>query len=120
MTMPFRCLEALSTDGGAPSAASCAPRATPMAMFGLEHSRMAYGADFALHGVAVATLAAALMLAGPVGGCRSRRPHSPACWPGPPSNTPCIGFAPHGVRPFSDWHGQHHLRPVALICAPTA
>ena len=28
-------------------------------------------------------------------------------------------FVLHGVAPFSDWHRQHHLRPLALICSPT-
>lgn len=91
-----------------------------MAMFGLEHSRMAYGADFALHGVAVATLAAALMLAGPVD---RWMPLASIAFAGLLAWTALEyalhRFVLHGVRPFSDWHGQHHLRPVALICAPT-
>ena len=28
-------------------------------------------------------------------------------------------FVLHGLRPFSDWHAEHHHRPAALICAPT-
>jgi sterol desaturase/sphingolipid hydroxylase (fatty acid hydroxylase superfamily) len=29
-------------------------------------------------------------------------------------------FVLHGLRPFSDWHAQHHARPRALIGTPTA
>jgi sterol desaturase/sphingolipid hydroxylase (fatty acid hydroxylase superfamily) len=25
----------------------------------------------------------------------------------------------HGLQPFARWHAEHHLRPAALICAPT-
>jgi sterol desaturase/sphingolipid hydroxylase (fatty acid hydroxylase superfamily) len=28
-------------------------------------------------------------------------------------------FVLHGLRPFSQWHAQHHQRPVALISTPT-
>ncbi|MDQ2735541.1 MAG: sterol desaturase family protein, partial [Pseudomonadota bacterium] len=28
-------------------------------------------------------------------------------------------FVLHGLRPFSDWHAEHHRRPSALLCAPT-
>ena len=28
-------------------------------------------------------------------------------------------FVLHGVQPFKRWHGAHHERPTALICAPT-
>ena len=29
-------------------------------------------------------------------------------------------FVLHGLAPFSHWHEQHHQRPRALICLPTA
>ncbi len=29
-------------------------------------------------------------------------------------------FVLHGLRPFSEWHAQHHARPTALIGTPTA
>jgi cyclopropane-fatty-acyl-phospholipid synthase len=29
-------------------------------------------------------------------------------------------FILHGLAPFSQWHEEHHQRPMALICMPTA
>ena len=86
----------------------------------LEHCKAAYRADFALHGIAVLALAGWLIGEGP-GDQRLEL----AC-------VTLIGllgwtaveyalhrFLLHGLRPFSDWHAQHHQRPKALIYAPT-
>lgn len=29
-------------------------------------------------------------------------------------------FVLHGLKPFSDWHSEHHHKPEARICLPTA
>ncbi|WHZ10690.1 MAG: hypothetical protein OJF60_001129 [Burkholderiaceae bacterium] len=87
----------------------------------LEHSRLAYAADFVIHGLAVALLAGLIGVAGP------------------PSERAAMGalialgllswslleylahrFVLHGLPPFSVWHAAHHERPTALICTPTA
>jgi hypothetical protein len=91
-----------------------------MGLMTLEHSKAAYGADFALYGAAVSALAAYLLLAAPT---QLAAPLTGAMLLG-------IGlwtlaeyalhrFVLHGVQPFKRWHSEHHLRPAALICAPT-
>ena len=91
-----------------------------MGFLTLEHSKVAYRADFALHGSAVLGLASGLIVASP----RDQ-------W----LELMCVTllgllgwtaveyalhrFLLHGLRPFRDWHAQHHQRPKALIYAPT-
>ncbi len=86
----------------------------------IEHSKAAYRADFALHGLAVLGLAGWLIGASPR-----------EVW----LQLMCVAligllgwtaveyvlhrFLLHGLRPFCDWHAQHHQRPKALIYAPT-
>jgi sterol desaturase/sphingolipid hydroxylase (fatty acid hydroxylase superfamily) len=92
-----------------------------MDLFSIEHSPTAYRVDFALYGTAVLALAAALVWIGP-----HEQVLVLAAWVG----AGLIGwslleyllhrFVLHGLRPFSRWHAQHHARPTALICAPTA
>ena len=91
-----------------------------MALISLEHSRAAYSADFVMYGGAVALLGAFLVLDGPL-----------VLWP-EMSALALAGllgwtlieyalhrFVLHGLQPFKSWHAEHHLRPTALICAPT-
>ena len=91
-----------------------------MGLFTLEHSKMAYRADFALYGVAVLSLATLLVLNGPA----AQRVEI-ALW----VLAGLAGwslveyvlhrFVLHGLQPFQGWHAEHHERPTALICAPT-
>lgn len=86
----------------------------------LEHSKLAYFADFVIYALAVILIVAALLLAGP----RSDWPVMTALvmlgllgW----SLLEYVAhrFVLHGVPPFSTWHAAHHDRPTALICTPT-
>lgn len=91
-----------------------------MTPFSFEHGRTAYGADFALYGLAVALLSALLLSWRPEG-------HDLALalsflagllgWSG--VEYALHRFVLHGLQPFRRWHQQHHLRPTALICTPT-
>lgn len=91
-----------------------------MEVFKLEHSKIAYMADFVLYGLAIILLALFLMFANPQA----------------PSLRIILlilcglivwifieyglhRFVLHGLAPFSHWHATHHQRPTALICAPT-
>jgi sterol desaturase/sphingolipid hydroxylase (fatty acid hydroxylase superfamily) len=91
-----------------------------MAFLALEHSRAAYAADFVLYGVAVSVLSSLLVWRAPTG-----------MWP-TLGLTAAAGllswtlieyllhrFVLHGLQPFKGWHAEHHVRPTALICAPT-
>jgi sterol desaturase/sphingolipid hydroxylase (fatty acid hydroxylase superfamily) len=89
-------------------------------LFTLEHSRLAYRADFALYGTASIALAAFLMIAGP----RERHLEIMAFSLLGLTGWPLIEyllhrFVLHGLRPFSTWHAEHHRRPAALINTPT-
>ncbi len=92
-----------------------------MQLFSLEHGKWAYRADFFLYGSAAAALAMYLVLAGP----------RPQRWE--MAVFALLGlagwtlieyalhrFVLHGLRPFSEWHTEHHRRPTALIYTPTA
>ena len=91
-----------------------------MALISLEHSRAAYSADFAMYGGAVALLGSFLVWDGP----RVLWPEMSAL-----ALAGLLGwtlieyvlhrFVLHGLQPFKSWHAEHHLRPTALICAPT-
>lgn len=86
----------------------------------LEHSKLAYRADFVIYTLAVALIAAALLVAGP----RTDWPVMAAL-----VALGLLGwsileyglhrFVLHGLPPFSIWHAQHHEHPTALICTPT-
>ena len=91
-----------------------------MERFALEHSKLAYRADFVIYALAVALIAYALVVAGPR-----------ADWP-VMATLVVLGllgwslleyvahrFVLHSVPPFSTWHMAHHKRPTALICTPT-
>ncbi len=91
-----------------------------MGLFTLEHSKMAYRADFALYGTAVVALAALLLIAGP----RAQRLEILAFALAGLGSWSAIEYALHrfvlhGMQPFRRWHEEHHQRPMALICAPT-
>jgi sterol desaturase/sphingolipid hydroxylase (fatty acid hydroxylase superfamily) len=91
-----------------------------MGLFTLEQTKLAYRADFALYGAAVATIGTFLSVAVP-------RTHwiNAASWiflglfAWTAVEYGLHRYVLHGLRPFSDWHAAHHLRPTALICAPT-
>ncbi len=89
-------------------------------MLKLEHSRLAYRADFVLYGVAVALLAAVLLLGTPL---TQRLAVAISALFGLCSWTAIEyafhRFILHGLQPFKRWHAEHHARPMALICTPT-
>lgn len=91
-----------------------------MGAFTLEHSRTAYGADFALYGGAVLALAAFMLLKSP----RAQWLETTALTLAGLASWSVIEYALHrfvlhGLQPFKSWHAAHHQRPTALICAPT-
>lgn len=91
-----------------------------MNLFSLEHGKLGYWTDFALYGAAVALLA----------GLQLRAPRGQWLEDAVLSVSGLAGwtlieygmhrFVLHGLPPFNGWHAQHHLRPSALISAPTA
>ena len=91
-----------------------------MRLLTLEHGKLAYRADFALYASAVAFLATYLTLAE----SRQQVAQHMALVAAGLAGWTLIEyllhrFVLHMVQPFSDWHGAHHDRPAALICAPT-
>ena len=91
-----------------------------MSLFSLEHGKLAYWSDFAFYGVVVALFSGGVILASPRG-------HGVAS-----AALVLLGlvswslleylihrFLLHGVAPFAGWHERHHLRPTALVSAPT-
>ena len=89
-------------------------------MLKLEHSLLAYRADFVLYGVAVALLAAVLLLGTPLA---QRLAVAISALLGLCSWTAIEyafhRFILHGLQPFKRWHAEHHARPMALICTST-
>ncbi len=71
-----------------------------MRFFSFEHSAAAYQADFVLYGAAVVALAGGM------------------AWTA--IEYVLHRYVLHGLQPFRHWHEQHHRRPHALICTPTA
>lgn len=91
-----------------------------MGLFALEHSKSAYRADFIAYTAASATMAAVLLVASP----RERDWQFAGIALAGMAGWTLIEyllhrFVLHGLRPFSDWHAEHHDRPMALICSPT-
>jgi len=91
-----------------------------MRLFALEHTRVAYLADFVFYGLAIPALAVIAVAIGP----RERLPEL--------AGLALLGLAGwtlieyvihrfllHGIPPFSRWHAEHHDRPAALISSPT-
>ena len=91
-----------------------------MGLFTLEHSRMAYRADFALYGIAVVSLAGFLLWGGPVAHRLEIGLWVMAGLAGWSLVEYALHrFVLHGLQPFQRWHAEHHDRPTALICSPT-
>src|SRR5450755_1970130 len=91
-----------------------------MALFTIEHSKAAYGVDFAVYGAAVAGLAVALVVALPRAQwleIAALVATGLAAWTA--IEYAIHRFVLHGMQPFRRWHTEHHERPTALICAPT-
>ncbi|QCB45428.1 sterol desaturase family protein [Hydrogenophaga sp. PAMC20947] len=91
-----------------------------MALFSIEHSTLAYRADFVFYGAAVLGLAAWLALRGPTGMAAELAALVGLgflAWS--PIEYALHRFVLHGLPPFKGWHLEHHQRPTALICAPT-
>jgi sterol desaturase/sphingolipid hydroxylase (fatty acid hydroxylase superfamily) len=93
---------------------------TPKKIFTIEHSKAAYWADFGLYAIAIVALALFLIMSAEKIGFFQM------------SGFVIVGFAMwtfleyaihrfvlHGMQPFKTWHARHHLRPRALILAPT-
>lgn len=91
-----------------------------MALLSLEHSKAAYGIDFAVYGGLVAGLATVLLVATPRGQGGELAAFTLfglAGWT--VIEYALHRFILHGMEPFRRWHAEHHQRPQALICAPT-
>jgi sterol desaturase/sphingolipid hydroxylase (fatty acid hydroxylase superfamily) len=91
-----------------------------MSVFALEHNPLAYIVDFVFYGVLTSSLAVALVVFGL--GEHGVQLATIAC-AGAAAWTlleyAIHRFVLHGLRPFSDWHAEHHRRPSALVCTPT-
>ena len=92
-----------------------------MKLFKIEHSQLAYRFDLVFYGVAPVLLAVLMCVYAPAA--------AKIKW----IALAVLGFLSwslmeyvlhrfilHGVAPFNRWHGEHHQRPMALICLPTA
>jgi sterol desaturase/sphingolipid hydroxylase (fatty acid hydroxylase superfamily) len=89
-------------------------------MFALEHSRMAYWADFAAYVAAIGCMCCAVLFLAPASGravALSVAASGLIAW----SLVEYLihRFVLHGLNPFKTWHARHHERPTALISAPT-
>jgi cyclopropane-fatty-acyl-phospholipid synthase len=97
------------------------PGLNPGRMLSLEHSRAVYRADFVIYGVLAAGMALALLGAAPPA---QRELLAALALAGVASWSLAEyllhRFVLHGLRPFSNWHAEHHRRPTALIGLPTA
>lgn len=91
-----------------------------MSLYSIKHSKIAYQIDFTLYVVMIVIMAAFLVLT-----------ESYTRWPqymalilvGLISWTlieyALHRFVMHGLRPFKQWHAQHHQQPTAIIYTPT-
>lgn len=91
-----------------------------MGLFSIEHGKLAYRADFAFYVLAVIALAGWLCASAP----SAQWLQLAACAVAGLAAWTLIEyglhrFMLHEMRPFSDWHAEHHRRPFALICTPT-
>lgn len=91
-----------------------------MGLLSIEHGKLVYWGDFAVHGLALAALTAVLAASAPSGHLLQV---SAAVLAGLLGWTAIEyglhRFVLHGVQPFQRWHRQHHERPMALMGAPT-
>jgi sterol desaturase/sphingolipid hydroxylase (fatty acid hydroxylase superfamily) len=91
-----------------------------MGLLSLEHSRLAYWADFVVYGLVVMLLSGVLLMAGPA----ARGGELLLCVICGLAGWTFLEyvlhrFVLHGVQPFRDWHAAHHARPTALIGTPS-
>lgn len=89
-------------------------------VFNIEHGKAAYWADFGIYGVAIFALLMFLILSGERIGTLQMIGFSLAglvLWTF--LEYVLHRFVLHGIQPSKSWHAQHHLRPRALIFAPT-
>lgn len=92
-----------------------------MSLRWLEAGPAAHRADFWAYGAAVALLALALLVAAP----QARWPWLTACVVAGAAAWSLAEYVLHRLvlhrlHPFHRWHGEHHVRPSALIGTPTA
>ncbi len=86
----------------------------------LEHGKLAYRADFAVYGAAVAGMGAALAVDAP-----RAQDLAIVLWVGAGLAAWSLieyvfhRFLLHGMSPFREWHALHHARPTARIASPT-
>jgi cyclopropane-fatty-acyl-phospholipid synthase len=91
-----------------------------MSMLALEHGKVAYWADFVFYGLVELSIVAFLWHT-----TQTRQwPFLTALALAGLGTWTLVEYAMHrfvlhGMLPFSRWHGEHHLRPSALISAPT-
>jgi sterol desaturase/sphingolipid hydroxylase (fatty acid hydroxylase superfamily) len=91
-----------------------------MKILSIEHSKFAYWADFAVYGAGIAVLPWVLFdLAPPPFRARMAMAvlAGAMSWSLVEYGMHRLVF--HGVEPFQRMHGQHHLRPQALVATPT-
>ena len=103
-----------------------------MSLFSLEHGKLAYWSDFVFYGVVVSLLLSWIVFASAAGHGVANTAANTAASTAASAALVLLGLASwslleylihrfllHGVAPFSEWHARHHLRPTALISAPT-
>lgn len=91
-----------------------------MSLFSLEHGKLAYWSDFAFYGVAVSLLSGWVVLGSPRGhGVETAALVLLGLAGWTLLEYLIHRFVLHGIAPFSVWHERHHLRPTALVSAPT-
>ena len=91
-----------------------------ISVFSIEHGKLAYWADFAIYGTAVAILTIVL----PVYAPRAQWPILTALAVLGAAAWTLIEYALHrfvlhGLEPLRGWHTEHHERPTALMSTPT-
>ncbi len=91
-----------------------------MKVLSLEHSSLAYWADFALHGTAALALALHLVWVTPWWPLWMALPVAAlGWWAWTLAEYGLHRWVLHGVPPFKGWHALHHARPRALVAGPT-
>lgn len=92
-----------------------------MKIFKIEHGQLAYRLDLILHATSPVLLALAILIHAPLNHRKELLVFvvlGVISW----SLIEYLlhRFILHGVAPFKRWHDEHHQRPMALICLPTA